>query len=129
MKLPSQINKRYRQILIASLMSGSSLLPLLPALADPLMSVAPQNSAGPGKIENQATAEFTDTADNLTVGVVSDVVKVEVAEIAGISAAPALSFPINNGAATPALPTLYPTSTAFFDFIVKNEGKIGRAHV
>ena len=122
MKLPSQINKRYRQILIASLMSSGSLLPLLPALADPLMSAAPQNSAGPGKIENQATAEFTDSADNATGQIVSDIVKVEVAEIAGISAAPALSFPINNNGATLGLPTLYPTSTVYFDFIVKNEG-------
>ena len=118
MKLSSPINKRYRQILIASLMSSGSLLPLLPALADPLLSAAPQNSAAPGKIENQATAEFTDSADNATVGTVSDIVKVEVAEIAGISA----NGVGVNSAVVGTAPTLYPTSTAYFDFIVKNEG-------
>ena len=99
-------------------MSSGSLLPLLPALADPLLSAAPQNSAAPGTIQNQATAEFIDTADNTTVGVVSDIVKVEVAEIAGISAT---GVGVNSAVQGTA-PTLYPTSTAFFDFIVKNEG-------
>lgn len=121
MKPLSQVNKRYRQILIASLMSSGSLLPLLPALADPILTLSPNNSAAPGKIENQATAEFTDSADDSKGQIVSDIVFVTVAEIAGISAAPA-AFPINNGAATPALPSLYPTSTVYFDFIVKNEG-------
>jgi hypothetical protein len=118
MKPLSQVNKRYRQILIASLMSSGSLLPLLPALADPLLSTAPQNSAAPGVIENQATAEFTDSADSTVVPIVSDIVKVEVAEIAGISAGGAGVNSLVVGTA----PTLYPTSTAYFDFKVFNQG-------
>jgi hypothetical protein len=122
MKPLRQINKRYRQLLIASLIASGSMLPLLPALADPTSPTGGQNSAAPGVIENQATAEFTDSADGSTLQIVSDKVQVTVAEIAGISAAASGTLPINNGAATPAAPTLYPTSTVYFDFIVKNEG-------
>jgi uncharacterized repeat protein (TIGR01451 family) len=121
MKPLCQVNKRYRQILIASLISSGSLLPLLPALADPLLSTAPQNSAAPGEIQNQATAEFTDSADDPTAPsqkIVSDIVKVTVAEIAGISAT---GVGINSAVVGTA-PTLYPTSIAYFDFVVKNEG-------
>lgn len=111
--------KPIRQILIASLVS-SSLLPLLPALAQTVPPNGGQNSAAPGFIENQATAEFTDSADSSSapVGIVSDIVKVEVVEIAGISATGSGI----NSAVVGTAPTLYPTSTAFFDFIVKNEG-------
>jgi hypothetical protein len=118
MKPLYQINKRYRQILIASLMSSGSLLPLLPAFADPLLSTAPQNSAAPGEIQNQATAEFIDSADDSVGKIVSDIVKVDVAEIAGISAT---GVGVNSAVVGTA-PTLYPTSTAYFDFVVKNEG-------
>ena len=103
-------------------MSSGSLWPLLPAIADPLSPTGGQNSAAPGVIQNQATAEFQDSADNTNGQIVSDIVFVTVAEIAGISAAPSATLPINNGAATLALPTLYPTSTVYFDFVVKNEG-------
>jgi hypothetical protein len=120
MKPFCQVNKRYRQILIASLMSSGSLLPLLPALADPVSPNGGQNSAAPGEIQNQATAEFTDSADSTVVPILSDIVKVTVAEIAGISAAATTVLPINNNAG--GTPTLYPTSTVYFDFIVKNEG-------
>lgn len=120
MKPLRQVNKRYRQILIASLMSSGSLFPLLPALADPVSPTGGQNSAAPGEIQNQATAEFTDGADNAIVPIVSDIVKVTVAEIAGISAAASGTLPINNNAG--GAPTRYPTSTVYFDFIVKNEG-------
>ncbi len=122
MKPLHQIDKRYRQILIASLISSGSLLPLVPALADPLSPTGGQNSAAPGVLQNQATAAFTDSADNTIVPIVSDIVSVTVAEIAGISAAASATLPINNGAATPTTPTLYPTSTVYFDFVVKNEG-------
>ena len=122
MKPLRQINKRYRQILIASLISSGSILPLLPALADPLSPTGGQNSAAPGEIQNQATAEYKDSADDSTQLIVSDIVKVTVAEIAGISANPSATFPVNNGAANPGLPTRYPTSIVYFDFIVKNEG-------
>jgi hypothetical protein len=101
------VRNRYRQILIASVLSSTSLLALLPALAD-------QNSPTPGtKIENQATAEFTDSADttNTPIQIVSDTVKVTVAEVAGISAA-------GSAIVNPA----YRTNTVYFDFIVKNEG-------
>jgi hypothetical protein len=102
------VTNRYRSILVASLVSSSSLLHLLPALAD-------QNSPAPGVlIENQATANFTDAADGTTTGVLSDIVKVTVAEVAGISAT----------AQTPvaAAGTVYRSSTVYFDFIIKNEG-------
>jgi hypothetical protein len=102
------VANRYRALFVASLISSGSLLPLLPALAD-------QNSPIPGTlIENQATANFTDAADNSTTGVVSDIVKVTVAEVAGISAT----------AQTPvaAAGTVYRTSVVYFDFIIKNEG-------
>jgi hypothetical protein len=102
------VANRYRSILIASLVTSSSLLHLLPALAD-------QNSPIPGTlIENQATANFTDAADGTTTGVLSDIVKVTVAEVAGISAT----------AQTPvaAAGTVYRSSTVYFDFLIKNEG-------
>ena len=105
MKLPSQVNKRYRQILLASLVSGGSFLPLLPALAD-------QNSPTPTTaIENQATGQFTDDADGTTQGILSNVVTVTVAEVAGISA-------IGSAVTNPA----YRTNTVYFDFLVTNTG-------
>jgi uncharacterized repeat protein (TIGR01451 family) len=70
--------KRYRSLVIASLISGGSLLNLLPALAD-------QNSATPGDITNQATAEFQDAIDDSKGQSVSNTVKVTVVEVAGIS--------------------------------------------
>ena len=106
MKTRRPITNRYRWISLALLLSSSgSLIQILPALAD-------QNSPTPGTlVENQATASFTDTADGLTVSIVSDKVSVTVAEVAGISAAPST---ITNPA--------YRTNTVFVDFIVKNEG-------
>ncbi len=107
MKLLRQINKHYRQILIASLISSGSLLPLVPALAD-------QNSAAPGVLENQATAQFIDSTDNTAVPIVSDIVRVTVAEIAGISAISSVVTPV---AGTP-----YRSTTVNFDFLIRNEG-------
>lgn len=105
MKPLSQINNRYRQILIASIISSGSLLPLLSALAD-------QNSPTPGiTVENQATAEFIDAADSSTQTALSDIVRVTIAEVAGISA---------TGSATTGTP--YRTNIVYFDFLVKNEG-------
>jgi uncharacterized repeat protein (TIGR01451 family) len=77
------VGKRYRQILLASVLSTGSLLAILPALAD-------QNTAtGGSTIENQATAEFTDSADTSaspgSIKIVSDIVKVTVLEVAGIA--------------------------------------------
>jgi hypothetical protein len=106
MSVPRPATKRhYRALLMASLISGGNLLPLLPAFAD-------LNSPTPGtEIQNQATAEFTDTADNSTGTALSDVVKVTVAEVAGISAA-------GSGITNPA----YRTNVVYFDFKIKNEG-------
>ena len=92
----------------------------MPALADPVSPTGGQNSAAPGDIQNQATAQYLDSADSSTQLIVSDIVKVTVAEIAGISAAPSATLPVNNNAG--GAPTLYPTSTVYFDFVVKNEG-------
>jgi hypothetical protein len=101
------VSNRYRQILIASLLSSGSLLALNPALAD-------QNTPTPGTpISNQATAEFTDSADttNTAIPIVSDIVSVTVGEVAGIT----ISTPTITG-------TLYPGSTVNYEFIIKNDG-------
>ncbi len=108
MNLPHPVVK-YRTILIASLLVSGSLLPLLPALAD-------RDSPTPGTlIENQATAAFTDATDttNTPQNIVSDKVKVTVAEVAGISASNA-GITASGGA--------YRTNVVYFDFLVKNEG-------
>jgi hypothetical protein len=99
------VAKHYRAILIGSLLSSGIFLPLLPVLAD-------QNSPLPGTtIENQATAAFTDAADNSIQNIVSDKVQVTVAEVAGISAT-------NSGISG----TVYRTNIVYFDFLIKNEG-------
>ncbi len=74
-------NKRiykYRSLLVAALFSSSSLLPMFPVLAA---------SPTPGTvIDNQATGSFTDPNDgNNEVQIESNVVQVEVAEVAGIT--------------------------------------------
>jgi hypothetical protein len=98
--------RRYRQILIASLLSSSSLIPLLPAIAG-------VNTPTPGtEVKNKATAEYTDDAAPTTpVKIESDEVKVTVAEIAGISAAIA---GVTN--------SVYRSNTVYFTFKVYNEG-------
>ncbi len=99
------VTKRYRSILIASLLSSGSLLNLLPVLADRL-------SPTPGTlIENQATAQFTDAADGSTGNILSDKVSVTVAEVAGIAAS---NVGVSGGA--------YRTNTVYFDFYVTNTG-------
>jgi hypothetical protein len=105
------VTKRCRQIAIALLISSGSLLQLRSAVADPLPTTTSQNSAAPGDIENQATAQFTDSIDNSLQNTVSDLVKVSVAEVAGISAT-----------ASGYAGTRYPTSIVYFDFTIKNEG-------
>jgi hypothetical protein len=101
---------RYRQILIASLFSSASFLALLPAVAN-------QNTPAAGTtIENQATAEFTDSADTSTtppsIKIVSDIVKVTIAEIAGITI----------GAAPTTTGLAYRGSKVYVDFKVYNSG-------
>ena len=99
-----KINRHHRAIFAALILGGNSIA-LLPAVAD-------QNSPTPGTlIENQATAEYTDTADNTTATALSDKVTVTIAEVTGISAASA-------GSTNPA----YRTNVVYFDFLVKNEG-------
>jgi uncharacterized repeat protein (TIGR01451 family) len=102
--------RRYSQILLASLLFSASLIPLLPALAD-------QNTPAAGTtIENQATAEFTDSADTSatppSIKIVSDIVKVTVAEVAGITIGNA---PTITGLA-------YRGSKVYVDFKVYNSG-------
>jgi hypothetical protein len=102
------VSNRYRQILIASLLSSGSLLALNPALAD-------QNTAAGGStISNQATAEFTDSADatNTPIPITSDTVTVTVAEIAGITIG---AIPTTTGVA-------YRGNTIYVDFKVYNSG-------
>ncbi|BAY82189.1 hypothetical protein NIES267_16680 [Calothrix parasitica NIES-267] len=74
-------NKRiykYRSLIVAALFSSSSLLPMFPVLA---ASPAPATV-----IDNQATGSFTDPNDgNTEVQIESNVVQVEVAEVAGIT--------------------------------------------
>jgi hypothetical protein len=111
MNLRHSIASRYRCILISCLISSGSLLRLPPALADPVPIDGGQNSAPPGVIENQATANFTDSADGAISGIVSDKVTATVAEVAGISA-------VQSGTSGAA----YRASTVYIDFIIKNEG-------
>ncbi len=103
MNLRRSAAKRYRSLTTIALLLSGSLLPLLPAQA--------QTTPAPGTvIENQATATFTDAADNTTQNILSDKVSVTVAEVAGISV-------------TSAAPSdVYRSKTVFFDFIVRNEG-------
>jgi uncharacterized repeat protein (TIGR01451 family) len=97
--------KHYRALLIASLISGGSLLPLLPALAD-------QNSPTPNtSITNQATGQFTDAADGSTQTILSNTVSVTLAEVAGISA---VGDSVQG--------TVYRTNTVYFDFKIYNTG-------
>lgn len=107
MNTSRSISNRYRQILIASVLSSGTLLSLNPALAD-------QNTAAGGStISNQATAEFTDAADptNTAIPIVSDTVSVTVAEIAAIT----VSTPTISG-------TQYRSGKSFVDFKVYNSG-------
>jgi hypothetical protein len=109
MNLPRPVFNRYHALTIAALLLSGSLLPLLPASAD-------QNSPTAGTlIQNQATAAFTDAADNSVQTAVSDIVKVTVAEIAGISATNAGITPQTGSGA-------YRTGTVYFDFYVYNQG-------
>jgi hypothetical protein len=102
------VAKYYRTILIASLLSGGSVLGSLNAIAD-------QNSPTPGTlIENQATARFLD-ADGSEGLVISDKVTVTVAEVAGIVTSNAGVLPSVNGGA-------YRTNIVYFDFYVTNTG-------
>jgi hypothetical protein len=105
MKPYRSVPNRYRSILIAALLASGSVLSSRSAFAD-------QFSPTPGiLIENQSTAQFTDTLDNANQNILSDKVTVTIAEVAGISAA-------NAGITNPA----YRTNTVYFDFLVKNTG-------
>ena len=68
---------RYRCLLVATLLIGGSILTGKSAIAA---------SPIPGTvIENQATGSYLDTADNQSKTVASDIVKITVAEVAGIT--------------------------------------------
>ena len=68
---------RYRCLLVATLFLGGALVPGKPAIA----ASPPAGTV----IENQATGSFTDTSDNSTKTVLSDIVTLKVAEVAGIT--------------------------------------------
>ncbi len=95
-----------RALLIASLISGGSLLSVESTLAQ---------QATPGAITNTATAEFTDAADTATnptsIKIVSDTVTVTVVEIAGITAT-----------GIPTSSEVSRTKVVFFDFKISNVG-------
>lgn len=94
---------KYRSFLIAALFLGGTVLSERPAVAA---------SPSPGTvIENQATGSFIDTADNQTKTVTSDIVKVTVAEVAGITVTTSgySGSPTTGG-------------TVYFDFTVTNIG-------
>jgi uncharacterized repeat protein (TIGR01451 family) len=101
---------RYHAVLIASLISAGSLIPMLPALAD-------QNSPTPTTaITNQATGQFTDDADSSTPQKIeSNIVSVTVAEVAGITA-------VEAGVQGAGGTNVYRTNTVYFDFKVTNTG-------
>jgi uncharacterized repeat protein (TIGR01451 family) len=93
---------RYRSLLLASLLISGGLINT---------SMATAASPTPGTaIENQATGSFIDTADNLPKTVSSDVVKVTVAEVAGITITAGILPSAANGA------------VSNFDFTITNVG-------
>jgi uncharacterized repeat protein (TIGR01451 family) len=93
---------RYRCLLFASLIIGGGLINT---------SMVAAASPTPGTvIENQATGSFVDTADNLPKTVASDVVKVTVAEVAGITVTAGI------------LPTVANGAVSNFDFTITNAG-------
>jgi hypothetical protein len=75
MNLRVSAGKYYRSILIASLLSGASLLGSRSVLAD-------ENNPTLGTIvENQVTAQFTNAADSKDRKISSDRVTVKIAEV------------------------------------------------
>lgn len=70
-------NYDFRPLLVTAILTSGSWLPILPILA-----ASP--SAGT-VIDNQATGSFVDSADSTTKQIESNVVKVTVAEVAGIT--------------------------------------------
>jgi hypothetical protein len=82
--------KYYYSIVIALLLSGGSLLASLTVLAE-------QNSPTPGKIvENQVTAQFTNSLDGTDRKIVSDKVTSTVLEVAGGAASNVGVLPSEN---------------------------------
>ncbi|MEI1373435.1 hypothetical protein PQG02_06200 [Nostoc sp. UHCC 0926] len=89
-------------IILIYLFLNSTLLQVLPALAA---------SPTPGTvIDNQATGSFIDSTDNTEKQIESNIVKVTVAEVAGITITPANTPSASTG------------STTNFDFTVTNVG-------
>jgi hypothetical protein len=98
------INFLARSIAVVGLVAGGNSLGLSPVLAAPTVPNV--------TIDNQATGTFTD-GDDLTVGqesVVSNIVSVTVAEVAGITIVPV------------SLPTPITGTIANFDFKIQNIG-------
>jgi hypothetical protein len=93
----------HKVILLTALMGSGMIFRTLPALA----GGAPAGVA----ITNQATGSFLDTSDNSTKSLISNEVKVTVAEIAGVT----VTASGNSG-------TALSGSSAYFDFKVTNTG-------
>jgi SdrD B-like domain len=119
-----------RGILILGLAAAGSLLRSLPILAAPAI--------GGTKIENQATGTYLDgdIPGDTTQNAVSNIVSVQVAEVAGISItaqtptdAPATGSYPNNATGTPLTAGLYQSAPGihlgdivYFDFVISNVG-------
>jgi uncharacterized repeat protein (TIGR01451 family) len=92
----------FRAIILISLFLSGNLLQVLPALAA---------SPTPGTvIDNQATGSFIDSTDNTEKQIESNIVRVTVAEVAGITVTAANT------------PTATTGNTANFDFTITNIG-------
>lgn len=112
------INALTRSIVVLGLVAGSNSLGLSPLLAAP---TAPNT-----KIDNQATGTFTDDEDTTPEKIVSNVVSITVAEVAGItvtagtpSEAPAT---VADAGALQGTGTINAGDIAYFEFIITNAG-------
>ncbi|MBE9066392.1 hypothetical protein IQ260_06975 [Leptolyngbya cf. ectocarpi LEGE 11479] len=102
-----RLSNRVRTLIAAMVLSGGIFTPGLIAWA---------NGPTPGTvIENQATGSFVDPSDNSTQLIESNVVRVTVAEVAGIAVT-------ENGYTEPTDGTVNEGDTVFFDFVITNVG-------
>ncbi len=102
-----RLSTQTRTIIAAILLSGGMLTPGM---------IARANSPAPGTIiENQATGSFVDPSDSSTQLIESNVVQVEVAEVAGITVA-------GKGYTEPNDGTVNDGETVYADFVITNVG-------
>lgn len=97
-----ELFRRHRSLLLATVLLGTHLWASFPAPASP----------SPGTvIENQATGSFIDSANNQTKTIQSDIVKLTVAEVAGITVTATGMSGIPN-----------PGETIYFTYTITNVG-------